>query len=119
MASRLTLEVLTPARRVFSGPCDEVVIPGATGEVGILRYREDARTESLAVRGGLVSVHSNRVTVLADEVALPDGIEPAALEAARASLEGKMNDVNVSLEEKDALLFERDWLSAQQHIRKA
>jgi F-type H+-transporting ATPase subunit epsilon len=77
----LTLDIVTPERRVLSVSCDEVRAPGAQGGFGVrlnhepfmtalepgqLTYVEGGREHHFAVGGGFFQVADNRVIVLAD-----------------------------------------------------
>ncbi len=77
----LTLDIVTPERRVLSVTCDEVRAPGVLGGFGIRRdhepfmtalepgrltYVEGGREHHFAVGGGFLQVAENRVIVLAD-----------------------------------------------------
>jgi F-type H+-transporting ATPase subunit epsilon len=77
----LTLDIVTPERRVLSVTADEVRAPGAAGGFGIranhepfmtalepgrLTYVEGGREHHYAVGGGFLQVSDNRVIVLAD-----------------------------------------------------
>jgi F-type H+-transporting ATPase subunit epsilon len=77
----LTLEIVTPERRVAQGTCDEVRAPGALGGFGIrpghasfisaldpgqLTVVAGGREEHYAVLGGFLQVDKDRVIVLAD-----------------------------------------------------
>jgi F-type H+-transporting ATPase subunit epsilon len=77
----LTLEIVTPERRVLSVTCDEVRAPGVGGGFGIrqnhepfmtaldagrLTYVEGGREHHYAIGGGFLQVADNRVIVLAD-----------------------------------------------------
>jgi F-type H+-transporting ATPase subunit epsilon len=77
----LTLDIVTPERRVLSVTCDEVRAPGALGGFGVRRdhepfmtalepgrlsYVEGGREHPYAVGGGFLQVSDNRVIVLAD-----------------------------------------------------
>ena len=77
----LTLEIVTPEKRVAQLTCDEVRAPGALGGFGIrpghasfmtalepgrLTYVEGGREHHYAVGGGFLQVADNRVIVLAD-----------------------------------------------------
>ncbi len=81
-----TLEILTPHRKVFTGSVSSLVAPGAFGYLGVLAnhaplvatlapgkvtYRDpEGRATALQSSGtGLLEVHHNRVTLLADEIA--------------------------------------------------
>jgi F-type H+-transporting ATPase subunit epsilon len=77
----LTLDIVTPERRVLSVSCDEVRAPGVLGGFGVRRdhepfmtslepgrltYLEGGREHHYAVGGGFLQVADNRVIVLAD-----------------------------------------------------
>src|SRR5512138_3130450 len=77
----LTLDIVTPERRLLSVTCDEVRAPGVLGgfgirqdhepfmtslEAGRLTYVEGGREHHYAVGGGFLQVADNRVVVLAD-----------------------------------------------------
>jgi F-type H+-transporting ATPase subunit epsilon len=77
----LTLDIVTPERRVLSVKADEVRAPGASGGFGIrqdhepfmtalepgrLTYVEGGREHHYAIGGGFLQVAENRVIVLAD-----------------------------------------------------
>jgi F-type H+-transporting ATPase subunit epsilon len=77
----LTLDIVTPERRVLSVTCDEVRAPGAQGGFGIrqnhepfmtalepgrLTYVEGGREHHFAIGGGFLQVADNKVIVLAD-----------------------------------------------------
>jgi len=77
----ITLDIVTPERRVLSVTCDEVRAPGVNGGFGIrldhelfmsalepgrLTYVEGGREHHYAVGGGFLQVADNKVIVLAD-----------------------------------------------------
>ena len=77
----LSLEIVTPERRVLSAAVDEVRAPGVEGGFGVrfnhepfmtalepgrLTYVEGGREHHYAVGGGFLQVAENRVIVLAD-----------------------------------------------------
>jgi F-type H+-transporting ATPase subunit epsilon len=77
----LSLEIVTPERRVLSAAVDEVRAPGVQGGFGVrlnhepfmtalepgrLTYVEGGREHHYAVGGGFLQVAENRVMVLAD-----------------------------------------------------
>lgn len=77
----LSLEIVTPERRVLSVAVDEVRAPGVQGGFGVrlnhepfmsalepgrLTYVEGGREHHYAVGGGFLQVADNRVIVLAD-----------------------------------------------------
>jgi F-type H+-transporting ATPase subunit epsilon len=85
MAS-LHFELVSPARLLFSGSVASVTIPGTEGEMGIFPghapilstlkpgvvtvYKDGGGTDRIFVRGGMVEVNPQGLTLLA-EVAIP------------------------------------------------
>jgi F-type H+-transporting ATPase subunit epsilon len=93
----LTLRVLAPDQSIYDGTADEVILPSATGQMGILtghvtmltalesgvvRVREGSSWASIAVMGGFAEVEDNAVTVLVNAAELGSTIDAAAAETA-------------------------------------
>ena len=82
----LHFELVSPARLLFSGDVASVTLPGTEGEMGIFPghspilstlkpgvvtvYKEGGTTDRIFVRGGMVEVNPQGLTLLA-EVAIP------------------------------------------------
>ncbi len=82
----LHFELVSPARLLFSGTVASVTIPGTEGEMGIFPghapilstlkpgvvtvYKDGGGTDRIFVRGGMVEVNPQGLTLLA-EVAIP------------------------------------------------
>ena len=82
----LHFELVSPARLLFSGSVASVTIPGSEGEMGIFPghapilstlkpgvvtvYKDGGGTDRIFVRGGMVEVNPQGLTLLA-EVAIP------------------------------------------------
>jgi F-type H+-transporting ATPase subunit epsilon len=82
----LHFELVSPARLLFSGSVASVTIPGTEGEMGIVPghapilstlkpgvvtvYKDGGGTDRIFVRGGMVEVNPQGLTLLA-EVAIP------------------------------------------------
>ncbi|MBX3243903.1 MAG: ATP synthase F1 subunit epsilon [Acidobacteria bacterium] len=86
----LKLEVVTPERKVIETEVDSVVVPTASGEIGIftdhvplisalkpgiLEANHGGTKDRLAVGGGFVEVSSNKVAVLTDNAVTPEEID--------------------------------------------
>ncbi len=99
MANQINLEVITPEKLVLRESVDELVLPGLTGEIGVLpdheplisqlktgvlSYRVGASLQKLHVSGGFAEVLGDKVSVLADVAEKPEDID---LESAKAALE--------------------------------
>lgn len=98
----LQLEIVTPERLAYSEEVDEVVVPGADGELGILphhapllatlgagelRIRKGGESEVFAVTGGFVQVRPDKVVVLAETADLASEIDLERARAARQEAE--------------------------------
>ena len=79
----MNIRVLTPDRVICSTTADEVVLPGLTGQIGILeghaslitaldtgllRIKLDNKWTPIILCGGLAEIDRNRVTVLVNDV---------------------------------------------------
>jgi F-type H+-transporting ATPase subunit epsilon len=108
----LTLDIVTPERRVLSVSCDEVRAHGAGGgfgvrrdhepfmtalEPGVLTYVEGGREHHYAVGGGFFQVADNRIIVLADTAEAAADID---VERARRAFEDAQNRL-LKLTEQD------------------
>jgi F-type H+-transporting ATPase subunit epsilon len=102
MADKLTLEVITPEKLALREVVDELVAPGAGGELGILpnhaplisqlqtgilTYRQGNAKKQLHVSGGFLEVLPDKVSVLADVAEKPEEIDLARAQRARTRAE--------------------------------
>ncbi|MEQ1840497.1 MAG: ATP synthase F1 subunit epsilon, partial [Verrucomicrobiales bacterium] len=93
----MRLDIVTPEKKAFSDEIDSVVVPGAEGELGILkahapivttlkpgelRYLKNGQETSLAIGTGIVEVSNDRVSVLTDMALKADEIDEDAVEKA-------------------------------------
>lgn len=97
MPGKILLEVVTPDKLLLSQDVDEVIVPGAEGEFGVLpghchflstlrigelRYRAEGATAYISVLSGLAEVTPTKVTVLADIAEKAEEIDVERAEAA-------------------------------------
>lgn len=114
MVSTLHVDVVSAEKEVFSGEAHFVVLPGESGELGIMPghtplisrikpgavriQMADGSEELVFVAGGLLEVQPKRVTVLADTAIRGEDLDEArALEAkarAEAALAENKSDVD-------------------------
>jgi F-type H+-transporting ATPase subunit epsilon len=107
------LEIVTPAKRVFEGDVDEVIVPGSEGELGILphhaplvsmlgegalRIKRGDEVQLFAIFGGFLQVRPDRVVVLAETANLASEID---LERAHRAREEAERMLGKGLEEAD------------------
>ncbi len=120
MAMTMHLDIVSAEAEIFSGVCEVVVAPAATGEVGIYpRHtqlmaplkagevkvtKQGGEEETFYVSGGILEVQPHTVTILSDTcVRASDLDEAAALEAkqaAEAELSEKAGEVDLAAVQK-------------------
>lgn len=109
--AQLKLKIVTPEKTVFEDSVDEVIVPGAEGEMGILphhvnlmaklllgelRIKRGSKIEVMAVGGGFLQIADNTATILTDMALEESKIDEKAAEEARkraqAALEQRLSD---------------------------
>lgn len=103
--AKLSLEIITAERLVYSADVDVVIAPGIEGQLGILpqhaplmtmlqpgelMVRQDGEEHSIFVSGGFLEVQSDKVTVLADTAERADEIDIARAEEAKLRAEQRI-----------------------------
>ncbi|MDB5018932.1 MAG: H+transporting two-sector ATPase delta/epsilon subunit [Pedobacter sp.] len=81
----MTLEILTPDKKVFEGEVTSVTVPGTLGSFQILKdhapiistledgpviIKNGSEEQTFIIKGGVVEVLKNKIVVLAEGVAL-------------------------------------------------
>ena len=108
MCIRDSLDIVTPERKVFSDKVDNVYVPGADGEMGILqmhaalvtvlqagelRYLKDGKTTELAIGNGFAEVTQEKVTILTDVAFQEDEIDEAKVEEAMERAQKALDEI--------------------------
>ncbi len=103
----LKLDIVTAERVVYSEEVDEVIAPGAEGQLGILPHhaplmtiltagelvaRRGGEVDSLAISGGFLEVRPDRAIVLADQAERAEEIDETRAEAAKRRAEERLRD---------------------------
>ncbi|MCL2657890.1 MAG: F0F1 ATP synthase subunit epsilon [Betaproteobacteria bacterium] len=109
MAMTVHVDVVSTEESIFSGLCEFVVLPGETGELGImpghtplltrirpgavrLKLANQQEEELIFVAGGLLEVQPSMVTVLADTAIRGKDLDEAkSMEAKRVAEEAMTN----------------------------
>lgn len=118
MAQELILEIVTPEKRVFEGPVDEVTVPGTEGQFGVLKghtaflssvgigelsvTREGKKT-FYAVSAGYAEVASGRVTLLLETAERSDMIDKERAQKAKERAENRIKKTA----QEEAIDYER------------
>jgi F-type H+-transporting ATPase subunit epsilon len=100
MAKQIHLQIVTPRKIVFEGEVEKLTAPGVMGPFQVLFNHApivaaltsgllhlttlDGKTEYFALSGGILELHENKVSVLADAV---EGKSEIDVDRARRSLE--------------------------------
>lgn len=114
MAGTFSLSIVSPEGNVLKEDAEFVVLPGGSGELGILpnhapliagldvgviRYTLNGSVKRAAIAGGFVEVVDNAVTVLADTAELAEAIDRAraqqAKERALKRLSARTNEIDL------------------------
>jgi F-type H+-transporting ATPase subunit epsilon len=109
MADRVRLKLVTPSRLLLDQEVDDVTVPGATGELGILpdhitfltslevgemSFKNGSERVKLALSGGYAEVLDNVLTVLANAAEYANEIDVERAKNAQLKAEKKMEDLD-------------------------
>jgi F-type H+-transporting ATPase subunit epsilon len=107
MAHKLTIEIITPEKIIFSGNVDQITLPTAAGQITVLPNHEalvsalasgeliikDGASETfMAVSDGLIQVHPDRVRILTDTAERAEDIDEARAEQAHRRAQDLMTE---------------------------
>lgn len=106
-AKKIYLQILTQEKQVYKGEVDIVLAPSYDGQIGILVNHVNMLTKLsggelfiiagpsmtvLAITGGLLDIHDNQLTILADNAVRADEIDIAVVEAAKRKAEEALRE---------------------------
>ena len=107
MAGTFNFNVVAPDGQVFNKEVEFVVVPGVTGEIGILpnhaplvaglgigviRYKDEGVDKKIAISGGFMEVANNKVTVLAKTAEKAEDIDVERAKAAKERAEKRLQE---------------------------
>jgi F-type H+-transporting ATPase subunit epsilon len=131
----MNIRVLTPDRVICSTTADEVVLPGLTGQIGVLdghaslitaldtgllRIKLDGKWTPIILCGGLAEIDRDRVTVLVNDVeelatlelnAVTKELEEATLAIENAETSKAKLDAAIELKKATARVEALNYLS--------
>lgn len=106
--SKMTVEVVTPERVVYSGQASMVIARGVQGDLGILPKHmpmvtplktapvqikvEGDQVVRMAVSGGFMEVRGDKVTILAETAEMPGDIDVERAKAAKERAEKRLSE---------------------------
>ncbi len=112
----LQLDIVTPEKKIFSDTVDNVYLPGADGEMGILpqhaglvtalkpgelRYLHNGKVEKLAIGSGFAEVNQSKVVVLTDMALGEAEIDELNAEEAIKRAQEKLQGVEHSMDAEE------------------
>ncbi len=116
MAMQLQLDIVTPEKKIFSDAVENVYLPGADGELGVLpmhaglvtslkpgelRYLHQGSQVTLAIGSGLAEITQTRVVVLTDMALGEDEIDVNRAEEAIRRAEDKLKSIEHSVDSEE------------------
>lgn len=112
----LQLDIVTPEKKVFSDTVDNVYLPGAEGELGVLpqhaglvtalkpgelRYLHNGQVVTLAVGSGFAEITQSKVVVLTDMALGEAEIDEKTAEEAILRAQEKLRTVEHSMDAEE------------------
>lgn len=112
----LQLDIVTPEKKVFSDTVDNVYLPGADGEIGVLpmhaglvtalkagelRYLHKGQVVTMAIGSGFAEVTQTKVIVLTDMALGEAEIDEQSAEAAIKRAQEKLANVDHSMDAEE------------------
>ncbi|MFT4175392.1 MAG: ATP synthase F1 subunit epsilon [Luteolibacter sp.] len=112
----MLLDIVTPEKKIFSGTVDNVYLPGADGEIGLLpshaglvtalapgelRYQQGGKVTELAIGSGFAEVGQDKIVILTDMALGEAEIDVAKTEAAIKRAQDKLANVDHSLDAEE------------------
>jgi F-type H+-transporting ATPase subunit epsilon len=128
MAMTMQLDVVSAEESIFSGAVQELLAPGAMGDLGImprhsqlittlkageLKYKTDDGEVSLFVAGGIMEVQPSIVTVLADTAVRSEDLDEQTAEDAKKRAEDALDGKDPADLDYEAIQAELDAAKAQ------
>ena len=128
MSEKLHFSLVTPEREVLAGDVDQVVVPGAEGDFGVLPNHapvmsnirpgwltvfEGSNEERIIIRGGFAEVTPAGLNVLAEDAVLARDIDVSALAQNIQDLREDVADADTD-EKRGAAQDRLDYLLIQQ-----
>jgi F-type H+-transporting ATPase subunit epsilon len=112
----LHLEIVTPEKKIFSDTVENVYLPGADGEMGILpshaglvtalqpgelRYLREGQVVTIAIGSGFAEISQDKAVVLTDMALGEAEIDEASTEEAIKRAEEKLLNVEHSMDAEE------------------
>ncbi len=108
--AKLTIEIVTPEKRVVALQADEAILPGHPGlfgvrpghtpflsvmDDGLLTVKDGTSAQTFHVEGGFVEVGDDKVSVLANNAYPVTAIDVAAAQTQMSDAQGRLTGLSV------------------------
>jgi F-type H+-transporting ATPase subunit epsilon len=127
------LEIITPEKSVLNEEVDELLVPTATGQIGILPHhislvtqitagemviRNKGKERFYAITGGFLEVNKDKITILADYAEHAEQIDTTKAQQAQKRAEEVLSKKREILTKEEIITLEAELRRAllQQHI---
>jgi F-type H+-transporting ATPase subunit epsilon len=112
---KIQLKIATPERVIFQEEADQITLPTQEGEItilpnhralitnlspGIIELRTDGDSLEMAVSGGFLEIHNNKLTVLADTAERAEEIDIERAEQAKQRAEERKQRIRREYDEE-------------------
>ncbi len=124
----INLKIVTPTRKLLQAECENVLIPGFKGQLGVLPshsellsflltgvivVEEKGKKSKIAVKDGFIQVDQDKIVVLASDGMLKEELDAKTLQEEKKDLDQKLLSPDVGIDEREQLIHNRDWLEAK------
>lgn len=119
MANKLSLKIITPARNMFEGDVDMVIMRTRSGDVGILHghqpmvtildygvltIKNDGEEKLAAVLGGFAEISADGMSILTDAAEWSNEIDVVRAKEAKERAEARLKNTQTNIDIKRAEL---------------
>lgn len=117
----LHLDIVTPEKKVFSDTVDNVYLPGADGEMGVLpmhsglvtalqpgelRYLHNGQVVTMAVGSGFAEITQSKVVVLTDMALGESEIDEQSMEEAIQRAQEQLSGIEHSMDAEEVAFLQ-------------
>lgn len=107
MANTMTLQIITPIKKVLEEQVESVILTTSEGEMGVfydhepvvtllgyktLRYKQNGEQKVATIMGGFAEITKDKIVILTDASELPEQIDLERAKQAKERAEKRIND---------------------------
>lgn len=130
----LSVRVITPDKIIWDSTAEEVILPSASGQIGILsghaplltalnigviRVRPAKDWQNIAVLGGFAEVEYNEIKVLVNGAELGKNINKEAAQKEYEQAQTRLDEATASGDRRKILQAQQTWKKARARLQAA